>query len=729
VVLVALFHSRYDPNGNLATLTDDTGTASFVYDDLDRLTSATYPASQTYAYGYDAVGNITSAIGPSFSRSFTYDLADRITSAGPGGPPTPGSSTREPASHNSGWTNSQNGYTSNNSYATTSPPKNQTRAVLYGTFGFDSTIPTNATITTVTVSVEWKVSTTNSIATLGSQAYVSGSPVGSELVNTAEPLADTIQTYTVSGLTRSQLLNGTFQVRVRATRGNSNTSFTASLDRVGVTVDYTVPGAGTAPSYDDNGAMTADGTYGNRTYTHDALGRLTGVTGNGTTATYTLDGAGNRWAETVNSVTTSFDLDLSVANPTILGDGTRRYLPGSPAAGYEAAGVWWNALANHLGSPLWYVSQSGATTSPVHYDPYGLPRPGSTDPVGIGWAGEWRNTTGLTNLRYRAYDPLLGRFVSRDSLGGIPGLPQTANRYAYGLGSPLTYTDPSGHFVNLILANPGLAASFFIQITPVVGDGYGFLTGLIGFDPIAGVSLSPEERAIAMGATLLVGGGFHLLARFGDELPGVAARARSMANGALDRFRGLGQAVDRVGSQLGDLRASLRSAWSQRARLLGNEAGHLRLGRRVDGAPILSPSRVSGSEAATVRGANDAINTPYGPAAQGKSLEALAARAQVESGVTLYRTGTLGRSAGPEAQFWSLEHPSTVGFASRYGVPPENAANADFIESATLVPGAPFVTRVAPPVGPNAGGGIEVVVSPGGVRLCAFSYFGQGGCQ
>ena len=50
-----------------------------------------------------------------------------------------------------------------------------------------------------------KVSTTASIATLGARATVNGAAVGTELVNTAEPIADLSQSFTVSGLTRQYL--------------------------------------------------------------------------------------------------------------------------------------------------------------------------------------------------------------------------------------------------------------------------------------------------------------------------------------------------------------------------------------------------------------------------------------------------------------------------------------------------------------------------------------------
>jgi LysM repeat protein len=122
--------------------------------------------------------------------------------------------------------------------------------------------------------------------------------------------------------------------------------------------------------------------------------------------------------------------------------------------------------------------------------------------------------------------------------------------------------------------------------------------------------------------------------------------------------------------------------------------------------------------------ANDVVkgvNTPYGPAFQSTDSAAIAARAQVESGATLYRVGTSGKSQAAEAQFWALEHPNTPGFAQRYGIPVENVQNINFIEAATLNPGTTFITRPSPGVGTNVGGGIEVVVPKGGVQMKWFS--------
>ncbi len=45
----------------------------------------------------------------------------------------------------------------------------------------------------------------------------------------------------------------------------------------------------------------------------------------------------------------------------------------------------------------------------------------------------------------RFYDPLLGRFLSADTVVPQPGHPQALNRYSYVLNNPLKYTDPTGH--------------------------------------------------------------------------------------------------------------------------------------------------------------------------------------------------------------------------------------------------------------------------------------------
>ena len=112
------------------------------------------------------------------------------------------------------------------------------------------------------------------------------------------------------------------------------------------------------------------------------------------------------------------------------------------------------------------------------------------------------------------------------------------------------------------------------------------------------------------------------------------------------------------------------------------------------------------------------IKTPFGKATQEMTKDAITARAKVQNGGFMYRLGKRGRSqTGKDAQFWSLEHPKTPGYSQKYGIPEENITNADFIERATIKDGRNFVTRKAPSVGNNKGGGVEIVTTKDGVNI------------
>jgi hypothetical protein len=116
------------------------------------------------------------------------------------------------------------------------------------------------------------------------------------------------------------------------------------------------------------------------------------------------------------------------------------------------------------------------------------------------------------------------------------------------------------------------------------------------------------------------------------------------------------------------------------------------------------------------------VRTPQGMAYQDFSPQAMSMRADIANGGALYRVGTTGRSAAGEAQFWAPEAPWAPGYASRYGIPPENIAQPDFTIIGSLSTGARFVTRPAPAVSSNVGGALEIVTAPSAVNL---RYFGS----
>ncbi|WP_326954081.1 RHS repeat-associated core domain-containing protein [Amycolatopsis sp. NBC_01286] len=72
-------------------------------------------------------------------------------------------------------------------------------------------------------------------------------------------------------------------------------------------------------------------------------------------------------------------------------------------------------------------------------DPYGTTRgtPPSTWPDKHGFLGGYQNTTGVTHIGARDYDPLAGRFMTADPVLD-PSNPQALNAYSYGNNNPMS---------------------------------------------------------------------------------------------------------------------------------------------------------------------------------------------------------------------------------------------------------------------------------------------------
>lgn len=88
---------------------------------------------------------------------------------------------------------------------------------------------------------------------------------------------------------------------------------------------------------------------------------------------------------------------------------------------------------------------ASALTASTVYDPFGETAGDTTG--NAGYQGDWTDPdTDQVNMGARWYDPGTGAFDSRDSYTYASGSSILANRYTYGAGSPMDYSDPDGHW-------------------------------------------------------------------------------------------------------------------------------------------------------------------------------------------------------------------------------------------------------------------------------------------
>ena len=113
------------------------------------------------------------------------------------------------------------------------------------------------------------------------------------------------------------------------------------------------------------------------------------------------------------------------------------YLPGTPATTLFYG-------TDQVGS-VRRVFTSTTVAPAFAYDPYGVPLQGTAPATDYGYAGMFRHgPSGLNLTRYRAYDPVAGRWLSRDPLD--EGTDPAGNLYAYVGGEPISNLDPTGEY-------------------------------------------------------------------------------------------------------------------------------------------------------------------------------------------------------------------------------------------------------------------------------------------
>ncbi len=420
-----------DADGSSTSMTDATGTSSYIWDPFSELTSATNGAGQTTGYGYNADGAVTSITYPlpssatwatSDTVSYTVDNADQLISA------TDFNGNRISIGNTAdGLPNSLTLGASGDSINTT----------------YDNTDRPSV------------IKLKNSTTTLQSFTY-SDSPAGTIMSETDTP------TSSHSPATYSYDAKG----RVTSMTPGSGSTLNYSFDPSG---NLTTLPTGASATYDKAGELTSSalsGTTTSSTYNADGQ-RLTSTQGpttiasgtwNGaaqlasysdhaadmTSATY--DGYGLRASATTSAGTQQFTWNTNAPIPQLLMDSNNAYIyAGGRTAPAEQVNLTTGKIGylvtDTLSSIRGAVDSSGNLTATTSYDAWGNPTTsgGLTASTPFGYAGGYTDPTGLIYMINRYYDPGTGQFTSVD-----PDLSQTLQPYAYANDDPVLLSDPTG---------------------------------------------------------------------------------------------------------------------------------------------------------------------------------------------------------------------------------------------------------------------------------------------
>ena len=427
----------FDAAGQVVAMEDAQGIdglEGYTVDNLGRRT-AVIRDGKTISYGYDAVGRVTNRTYPTrikepFVEGFSYDADGRIQSETMNGGAV--ATYAYDAAGNPVTRTFGNGVVESRTYDRVGRVLSIVHtlgATLLGQFAYTYDAAGN------------RLSETNSS---GTQTYTyDGAERLTGICYTAactEP--DSFIHYTYDGAGN----------RLTETRSSGTTTYVYDADDE--LIQSTAPGGiVTNYAYDPAGNEVQNGEA---SYTYDLANRLIAVGGQLKPFTYAYDGNGRRL--TVSRTGASkpskrflWDTNGPLATLTLelksSGAESRRFVHGmGPLAfGKKTKLTYYGQDA--LGSVRLATKKNGALAGTAAYEPFGSDRlhlHGALGKNPLRFTGEYFDLgTGLYDLRARQYTATTGRFLSRDPVVGRPDEPATSS-YVYVSDRPTILVDPSG---------------------------------------------------------------------------------------------------------------------------------------------------------------------------------------------------------------------------------------------------------------------------------------------
>lgn len=407
---------EYDKDGNRTKMTDGTGTTSYVYDQMDRLTESENGHKDTVKYEYDLANDqvkITYPGGKEVTRAFDKD--GRLESV------------TDWLGHETQFT-----YDPDSDLEATVFPSETKNEDMYSYNDADQMIEVNML---------------KGAETLASLVYTRDNDGQAEKTN-------------AKGLPGEEVTEATYDEDNRVTKyggaeykydAANNPTKEVSSENAYNEGDELEKGTGVTYSYNelDERTKRTPSTGPATSYSYNQAGELTSVERpkEGETSEikdgYEYDGEGLRTSQTINGTTTYLAWDAAEELPLILSDGTNSYIYGPSGYPVEqinnSSGTVLYLHHDQQGSTRLLTGSTGNVEGKCTYGAYGTPTcEGATTP--LGYDGQYTSAdTGLVYLRAREYDPATGQFLSVD-----PDVEQTREVYVYAKDNPLSYGDPTG---------------------------------------------------------------------------------------------------------------------------------------------------------------------------------------------------------------------------------------------------------------------------------------------
>jgi len=461
--------STYDGNSNKISDTDARGNVTgYQYDSLNRLIETDYPDGTKATKTYDFRNNVIRETDQNGNVTLhAYDLSGRQVSV------TRGYGTASASATTYAYDNA--GRKTSNHVKGVSPTYtydslNRLSAVADANLAAGANTTSYAYDPASNLTTATYPSGVQSVMTYDALNRITGlATQNSGFLYQRGPTGNLTYATELNGRTINWSYDGIYRLTnesISADPSKNNGSSSYTLDPVGnrLAESTTLPGLSSGSfgyntddevnteTYDANGNTLATG---GKIFTYDSDNHL--MTMNGGAVTIVYDGDGNRVAKTVGGVTTQYLVDD--LNPTGYAQVVEELVGGSVTRQFTFG--LQRISQNQLISDAWTVSfygydgggnvrnltnTTGAITDEYEYDAFGnaFTKVGSTPNVYLYRGEQYDSDLALYYLRARYYDPLTGRFLSRDPNVGYIDEPATLHKYLYAGGDPVNRVDPSG---------------------------------------------------------------------------------------------------------------------------------------------------------------------------------------------------------------------------------------------------------------------------------------------